>query len=266
MEAILFLVLGLVIGVISAFLGLGGGIIIVPLLPELAQLSATEAVATSLFTIFLVVSNNCRSFHKKGWVVWSVALLIGPFTAVGAFMSGRLALWIPDIYLRGFLALLLSFVLIKSVYRLWLASKPSQQDLKAEFPFSKTKSGVTGVFAGLLSGISGIGAGLVVSPLLLNMKIVKNEEVSPTANGVMIFTTFFGALAFLDFQSMDGWKWGAIHLDKSLLIAMGAWTSSYFARPRQQKLPANWRGGLLTTLLALLMGKMWWEVLQKLLS
>lgn len=261
MEPLSFLVLGLFIGIISSFLGLGGGIIIVPLLPALTKISASEAIATSLFTIFLVVSNNCLAFHRKKLVIWPLARLIGPFTAMGAFLSGHLAQIVEAIWLRGFLAILVSFVLLKSLKKYFFSASLAQQ---SHAPPTQVQSSGIGLFAGLLSGISGIGAGLIISPLLLNLGMVKNEEVSPTANGVMVFTTFFGALAFMTGATIEGWQWGAVHLDKALLLALGAWVSSYFARSRQQLMPGNWRGYLLTTLLSLLTFKMWSELLQKL--
>ena len=266
LEPIVTFLLGLFIGVISAYLGLGGGIVIVPLLPEISQMPATHAIATSLLTIFLVVSNNCRGFHKKKLVIWSVALLIGPFTGVGAFLSGQLTQWVPDLYLRTFLAVLVSFVLVRAVRKSFFSSQNESQRQQGHASLSRGRSVGTGLFAGLLSGVSGIGAGLIVSPLLLNLKMVKNQEVSPTANGVMMFTTFFGCLAFVSWDPIVNWQWGAIHLDKALLLAGGAWISSYFARSRQQKMSAFWRGTLLTLLLAFLTIKMWSEIAHKLFS
>jgi hypothetical protein len=252
--------MGAIIGVISAFLGLGGGILIVPLLPEIAEVTAKEAVATSLFTIFLVVTNNCIGFHKKNLVKWNIAMIIGPMTAIGAFTSGKLTTLMSDGLLRAFLAGLVSVFLLKAFVRPKTKVTGKIEDFTGR---SKIISGFVGILAGLLSGISGIGAGLVVSPLLINLQLAENEKVSPTANGVMIFTTLFGALAFVDFGlKFDGWQLGYLHLDKALVLALSAFSTSYFARKFQQRMPVVWRRGLLTALLGLLTLKMWVEVYQ----
>lgn len=65
LELILLLSLGLVVGTFSALFGVGGGVLIVPLLPLAVNLSVRETIATSLFAIFLVVANNTLSFQRK---------------------------------------------------------------------------------------------------------------------------------------------------------------------------------------------------------
>ena len=264
METALVIVMGSAIGVISAFLGLGGGILIVPLLPGVANLSAKEAVATSLFTIFLVVTNNCRGFHKNQLVIWKIAFIIGPMTAVGAYASGILSQRFPDEVLRMVLAAVVTVFLLKALVGNKLKKHiASEQQTTAQMT---TKTGVlagaVGVIAGLLSGISGIGSGLIVSPLLINLQLAENEKVAPTANGVMMFTTFFGAMAYAMADShLVGWKLGFIHLDKALLLFGSAFVTSYFARKQQSRMPVTWRRTLLTILMGLLTLKMWFEVL-----
>lgn len=263
-DAVLVILMGSAIGVISAFLGLGGGVLIVPLLPEITNISAKEAVATSLFTILLVVTNNCRSFHKSGLVIWRIALIIGPMTAVGAYTSGVLSQRFSDESLRLVLAVLVSVFLLRAFIGGKKKSTTNGSEQIEELNLkSSIAAGFVGVIAGLLSGISGIGAGLVVSPLLINLHLAENEKVSPTANGVMIFTTFFGALAYaLADNRLQGWQLGYIHLDKALLLFGSAFVTSYFARKKQSQMPVVWRKGLLTALLGLLTLKMWLEVLQ----
>ena len=264
MEIVLILLLGGFVGFISAFLGLGGGVVIVPLLPEILSLSSHEAVATSLFTIFLVVSNNCISFHRKQLIAWQVAVIVGPLTAIGAYASGTYARYLPGDVLRWILTAVVLVVFFRAVLRLL---KRNIQDVSHDRLtlgdldlFKKVAVVGMGVFAGLLSGVSGIGAGLVISPLLIQMQLVRNERVSPTANAVMLFTTFFGALALASPTLPEGWQWGFIRLDAAFLLAGSAFATSWMARKIQHKLPLSWRLGLLTGLLFLLFLKMIWEM------
>lgn len=264
MEIIYILILGGFVGFISAFLGLGGGVVIVPLLPEIVQLTSHEAVATSLFTIFLVVTNNCISFHRKQQISWSVALVVGPLTAVGAALSGSYVRHLPGDVLRWILTLVVLVVFLRAVLRLLkknVVDVPHDRESLAGLALSKKIAMVgMGIFAGLLSGVSGIGAGLVISPLLIQLHLVRNERVSPTANAVMLFTTFFGALALASPTVPTDLQWGYIHLDKAFLLASGAFCTSWFARKVQGHLPVHWRLSLLTGLLFLLFLKMLREI------
>ena len=87
-------ILGLVVGLLSTLLGLGGGILIVPALPLLIDLGQKSTIATSLLTISMLVSVNSWSFHKKGRVIWPVAIPIGIATAISAlgfsFIASRM--------------------------------------------------------------------------------------------------------------------------------------------------------------------------------
>ncbi|MCB0408126.1 MAG: sulfite exporter TauE/SafE family protein [Bdellovibrionales bacterium] len=255
--------LGGLVGMFSAILGIGGGLVMVPLLPTVFTLNSHEAVATSLFTILLVVANNSIGFARKNLIVWPVALLIGPLTAVGSFTSGILAQSLSHFYLRFILALLISSVLVKSLFGYFGKNKRDPISNAPMSSFKKTGiSSFVGIFAGVLSGLSGIGSGAVVSPLLAHLGLVENKMVSPTANAVMLFTTAFGAGAFMtSAKAIQNWKIGYIHVDLALLMAIGAFLTSIWARQIQEHIYARWRSGLLIILLTFLAMKMWAEFL-----
>ena len=69
--------MGLLVALISVFIGLGGGIVLVPLMPDVFGITTHEAVATSLFTIFMVVFLNAYKFHQSKLINWSVVLWMG---------------------------------------------------------------------------------------------------------------------------------------------------------------------------------------------
>jgi len=96
---------------ISIFLGLGGGIFMVPLLPNVFGLSLQSAVATSVCTIALVVTRNTLSFHRRGWVNWALVKWMAPACVLAAFLSARLNSLIPEQWTLSLLLLLLLVML-----------------------------------------------------------------------------------------------------------------------------------------------------------
>ena len=76
--------IGLAAGVFSAFFGVGGGIIAVPLLILVAGLSEREATATSLLAIAITASAGVIVFGFRGEVEVGYAALVGLPAAVGA--------------------------------------------------------------------------------------------------------------------------------------------------------------------------------------
>ena len=250
-EWLLLSTLGVVVGAFSALFGVGGGVLIVPLLPLAASLSVRETIATSLFAILLVVVNNTQSFHRRQVIDWKVALRVGPMTAVGSYTAGWATRWLSPVFLKYLLAtLLLVFVI-----RAWLGIRDISQ--------AKGKNiiaGAVGVLAGLASGLSGVGSGVILSPFMMALRLVEHTRVSPTANAIMCFTTSFGALAFVSLPAQGTpWQWGQIHVDKALVLVLGAWFSSYYARRYQPRVPEKPRRRILLAVLFLLSLKVFWD-------
>jgi len=76
--------IGLAAGVFSAFFGVGGGIVAVPLLILVAGLTEREATATSLLAIAITASAGVVVFALRGEVEVGYAALVGLPAAVGA--------------------------------------------------------------------------------------------------------------------------------------------------------------------------------------
>lgn len=76
--------IGLAAGVFSAFFGVGGGILAVPLLILLAAVPERAATATSLLAIAITASAGAVVFGLRGEVQVGYALLVGLPAAVGA--------------------------------------------------------------------------------------------------------------------------------------------------------------------------------------
>jgi uncharacterized membrane protein YfcA len=76
--------IGLAAGVFSAFFGVGGGIVVVPLLILVAGLSEREATATSLAAIVITATAGVLIFSLRGEVDLGYAALVGLPAAMGA--------------------------------------------------------------------------------------------------------------------------------------------------------------------------------------
>lgn len=83
-------VIGLVAGVFSALLGVGGGLIVVPLLILLVHLPGRVATATSLGAIGITALAGVVAYAFRGQVDAGYAALVGLPAAVGAFVGTSL--------------------------------------------------------------------------------------------------------------------------------------------------------------------------------
>jgi uncharacterized membrane protein YfcA len=104
---VLFLLLGFAAGAISGMFGVGGGVLFVPTLVLVAELSQLEAQATSLAAIIPVVAVGAWRQHRYGNVQWRPALLLGLASAVGVAGGVALAVALSEDTLRRLFATLL---------------------------------------------------------------------------------------------------------------------------------------------------------------
>ena len=112
--------IGLFAGMLSGFVGVGGGIIIVPALVFLLGLTQHQAQGTSLFVLMLpVVSFAVLNYWKSGNVKWEYGLVIAMTFVVGAFFGSKLSLKISPGLVQlifGILMAYISFRMILSGY------------------------------------------------------------------------------------------------------------------------------------------------------
>jgi uncharacterized membrane protein YfcA len=116
---LVFLAIGLVAGICSGVFGIGGGIVIVPLLVFFAKMPQKLANGTSLGVFLLPVALlGALSYWKAGNVNVRASLLIASGLFVGSFLGAQLSLSMGDAVLkRGFAVLLVAVAA-----RLWLTA------------------------------------------------------------------------------------------------------------------------------------------------
>ena len=112
---ILLLCIGLLAGILSGLIGIGGGIIMIPLL-LLLGLSQHQAQGTSLAVLAVPVTALAAfNYYKEGYVDWKYAALIAVFFVIGGYIGSKFALQIDEKVLKkifGFVLLLVAGKLI----------------------------------------------------------------------------------------------------------------------------------------------------------
>jgi uncharacterized membrane protein YfcA len=88
--------IGVAAGVLSGFVGVGGGIIIVPALMWALGFTQHQATGTSLAVLLLPVGILAVwNYHKAGNLDWRAAMVIGATFVVGAYFGSKLSLALP---------------------------------------------------------------------------------------------------------------------------------------------------------------------------
>jgi uncharacterized protein len=110
---VLLVLIGLVAGFFSALLGVGGGIIVVPLLLLLGHWQQRPAMATSLAAIGIIAAAGTISYGFHGELKPGAAAVVGLPAAVGAIAGASLQQRLANRTLSLLFALLLAGVGVK---------------------------------------------------------------------------------------------------------------------------------------------------------
>jgi uncharacterized membrane protein YfcA len=245
---IIILLTGCSVGLVSTIFGIGGGIIMVPLLSLILPFSHLEAIATSLMTIVLVAGFNTFNFSKKDVIVWKIVPWIAVTSSFFSFLSARLSTVLPD---RILIIIFILFLLYFAI-RTFLIRREEKKSLGDSH--SRLLPLGIGTISGLISGVTGIGGGGITTPMMLVTGLAKNIQASPTSNAIMIFTAGFATLSFasggIDLEQT--YTIGYIHFDIAVFLFAGSAMISRFGVSLNQKIPLFWRKTVLGILLLLI--------------
>lgn len=187
---------GIFAGILAGLLGVGGGIVIVPVLFFLFQsfgVSADTAMivatATSLSTIIPTSISSIRSHHKKGNVDFDLLKRWGIFILAGVLMGSMLVTRIDGKMLT------MLFGIIATLSALNMLFRTHKTALFNELP-NKLGQAMMGGSIGLLSSMVGIGGGTISVPLLTLYNYPVHKAVG-TAAAIGLMISLPGALTML---------------------------------------------------------------------
>jgi hypothetical protein len=109
------ILVGLVAGFFSALLGIGGGVVIVPMLLMLLGLDMKVAVGTSLACVVPIAVSGALFKHGGGQVDWLVVLYVLPFGVLGVFLGDKVSDISSDLLVKRLFGVLLFLIALKMV-------------------------------------------------------------------------------------------------------------------------------------------------------
>ncbi|UUQ62646.1 sulfite exporter TauE/SafE family protein [Pseudomonas fuscovaginae UPB0736] len=229
MEFLLYLLLGACAGVLAGLFGVGGGIIIVPVLVFSFTLQGFDnsilthlAVGTSLATIIFTSINTIRGHHRRGAVRWPIFTWMALGILLGAGLGALTAKAIDGPNLQKIIGI---FALIVSV-QMALGLQPKG---RREIP-GKLGLGLAGAVIGWASAIFGIGGGSLTVPFLTWRSLPMQQAVATSsACGLPIAVASTLSFIWLGWHDplLPEHSLGFIYLPALLGIAL---TSMFFAR------------------------------------
>ena len=172
--------IGSVVGILAGLLGVGGGLVIVPMLvfsfgsqgvaPDIIM---HLALGTSLASIMFTSISSFMAHHKRGAVHWDIVrkIVIGIFT--GTFIGSCFASILSTDILKGFFVVFLYFV----AYQMLSNKKPKPS---RNLPGLAGMIGVGNVI-GFVSSLVGIGGGSLSVPFMVWCNVIVHHAIGTSA-------------------------------------------------------------------------------------
>lgn len=200
-------VLGVVIGLLLALTGAGGGILAVPLLVFGVHLGVAQAGPIALMAVGMAAGIGALLGLRAGTVRYKAALLI----AGAGMLLSPVGLWLAGRIDNRWLSLVFAVVLLYVAWKTWRGARgpastgaPAVAPVCARSPatsrFIWTRPcalalGLSGTVAGFLSGLLGVGGGFVMVPVLKRYTDLTMQSVVATSLAVIALVSVTGVAA-----------------------------------------------------------------------
>lgn len=201
LEIILLFILGIGVGTFGTLVGIGGGMIMIPIFAFLLTPtffhSAPEVVGTSLFGVFLNALSGTFAYIQQHRVYFKAAIPFAIATLPGAFLGS-----IASDYFTGptFSLAYGCFILLMSLLMYWnsankrlVATTFNENIFKA-----RKKIGIIlSMFVGFISSIFGIGGGIIHVPTMIYILAFPTHMATATSHFILAISSFSGVVSHI---------------------------------------------------------------------
>jgi uncharacterized membrane protein YfcA len=243
-----FVVIGTVAGFLGGFLGVGGGIVIIPLLRYWAfpsmnispEVIVHLSFGTSLAIIIPTSLSGSLAHSKTGNVLWRVVMPLVLLGIPGSLLGSSFAA-----YLQGPLLIrLFGLLLIVLSVQMYFQKKEVAESEKFLAP-SILPTLLTGFLVGIFSGFFGVGGGVIAIPLMARFLGIPLHRTLGISIAFVFFTSLVGTIGYifngLGHPHLPPFTLGYVHVLGWLLagipsIFLGQWGAGLAYRTKPLRL------------------------------
>lgn len=195
---------GAAAGLFGSLLGLGGGVLIVPLLTLVFGLDLREAVGVSLVSVIMTSSVAAGVYLERHVADLRLGMRLELFTAVGALIGGSIAFLVEERFLALLFAALLGYVAVSMLRARGSSGTAVPSESSTSYEVRNLPLGVVGATgAGVLSALLGVGGGIVKVPLMHLGMGVPLRVSTATSNLMVGITAAASAVIYVIHGEVD---------------------------------------------------------------
>ncbi|MEM9163056.1 MAG: sulfite exporter TauE/SafE family protein [Cyanobacteria bacterium P01_F01_bin.4] len=261
-QIVILAVGGLSSGILAGFLGIGGGVLLVPLLVQLG-FEPIQAAATSSLAILITATTGSFQNWRMGYLTPQRVVLLGAPALVTALIGTQVADKLPSyVLLAAFGVLLLSNLYLVGLKKRVVAERSQSEFSARSQPTQPPPTRLnplparllTGGIAGFMAGLFGVGGGVILVPLQI---LLLNESIKSavrTSLGVIVITAISASVGH---ALNDNVVWIA-----GLLLGLGGLVGVQISTRFLPKLADQTISLLFRTMLCLLAVYIFWQAWQ----
>jgi uncharacterized membrane protein YfcA len=210
------ILVGIFIGAMSGFFGIGGGMILVPVLLVLG-FDIKDAIGISIMQ--MVFSSIYGSYlnYKKGSLIIGEGIFVGLGGFVGGYIGGYITESIPDVVLQFTFFALLLFALFRLFY-----SKNHEDDSQTK-TLNKGLLFTLGVIIGVFSITLGIGGSIILTPVLVGLLHYPLKKAVSAGLFFVVFSSVSGMISRLSHGTIDFHNGLIVAVASLIGVVLGIW-------------------------------------------
>jgi uncharacterized membrane protein YfcA len=250
-------------GLLGSLTGLGGGVVIIPLLTLVLKVDIHYAIGASLVSVIATSSGSAAAYVKEGITNIRLGMFLEIATTLGAFAGALLAVYIPVQYIAVLFGVILIFSALMSLRKkaenvldepTYLAAKLKLYGSYPDGDGNQVNYGVTRVsggffmmlFAGVISGLLGIGSGALKVLAMDTIMRIPFKVSTTTSNFMIGVTAAASAVVYLQRGYIDP----GISMPVVIGVLLGAITGSKILVHTKSSRWLRWVFAVVVTFLA----------------
>ncbi|MEA1879353.1 MAG: sulfite exporter TauE/SafE family protein [Campylobacterota bacterium] len=221
------LLVGIFIGTMSGFFGIGGGMILTPIL-LLFGFDIKSAIGISIMQ--MVFSSIFGSYlnYKKGLLLLGEGLFIGSGGFIGGYIGGYVTNYISDNILQGLFFGLLVFALVRLFF------SPEHEDDAKTKTLPKPILFMIGLLTGIFAITLGIGGSIILTPLLVGVLHYPIKKAVSVGLFFVVFSSVAGLISRLSIGTIDFENGLTVAIASLIGVTLGIWLKDIVASKKHK--------------------------------
>jgi uncharacterized membrane protein YfcA len=252
-HGLLLAVLGILAGGIGALAGLGGGIIITPMLAIYFGVPMHQAIGTSLMAVIATSTATSSVYVERGISDMRLGMTLEMATTVGAAIAAVVAGYVNRRTLALLFTVFMFYTAISLARKVWVSRSQKQEPANPDYKVKRLPLGLGGsLIAGGMSGLLGIGGGPIKVPIMYLFMGVPLRVATATSNFMIGVTAATSAYIY--------YGRGDIPLRIAAPIVIGVFTGSLTGARLGNRVKSSYVLYLLIAITTYLAANMIWKI------